>query len=378
MARGKDYILQALLPVQINANRIGVGSNYADRAFGYRHSTRWQGGYWEASWTFKSPPSSDLYLREWFENRLGHRHEETVGGAVTWEGIVWTMDLALDGIVERYDMGEIFNAVKSVYRDSGGSQQETAFFIDQDSIDRYGRRELIVVLDHVAAAEATAQAETTLALKSQPVSTPVAIDPEIDDGLKVTAVGEVFTMNNRYVTAGDGTTGNISDFVTTIINTDCDNIDPGVIETNTLQILKETDLPIRAWDLLLRLAESGDASDNPWRLTVGGGYAAYQAADNTPLYEWTGRNPGLTTRIGGQSYWQLQPGILRNLTRRQRTLPTGTFFDDGRDSLIGEVVMGDFMPFPQLKPEEAIEDEIAANQKYFRRILEQEAIESGR
>jgi hypothetical protein len=324
------------------------------------------------------PQSSDVYLREWFENRLGYRHVESIGGAVTWEGIIWTLDLSLDGIAERYDMAEIFNAVQSIYRDSAGAQQTTSWYIDQDSIDRYGRRELILVLDHVAAAEATAQAETTLALKSQPVVTPIAIDPELEDRLKVTAVGESFTMNNRYVTAGDGTTDDISTYVTEIINTDCDNIDPGVIESNTLQILKETDLPIRAWDLLLRLAESGDASDNPWRLTVGGGYASYQQADNTPLYEWRGRNPGLTSRLGGQSDWQLQPGVLRNLTRRQRTLPTGTFFDDGRDSIIGEVVMGDHMPFPQLKPEDAIEDEIESGQRYFRRILERKEIERGR
>jgi hypothetical protein len=370
----KPYSLYCLLPSQLGSG--AVDSDYADLATRYRHSTRWQGGFWEASWFFPlGEHVTDLYLRDWFENRLAFRHSERIGSLPTWEGYIWVMDLTLEGFTERVDMSELYNAIKTIYRDSAGAQQETSFYTDDDSIDRYGRREFVLTLDHVAAAEAQAAAQTLLTAKSLPSPRPVAIDPRDQDGLAVTAVGDVFTMNNKLVTAGDGTTDNISDYISDIISTDCEFVSEGVIDTNTLQILKETDLPTRAWDLLLRLTEAGDASDNPWRFTVEGGKAAYQQADNTPLYMWMGREQGLVAQIGPDNPWQMRPGVLRNTTRIHSSWPSTSFFQSGRDILIEEIEMGDLMPFPHMRPTGVNESDIQAGQRYFSRILQQEGHE---
>jgi hypothetical protein len=367
----KPYSLVCILPSTLGGG--AVEANYAELVTRYRHSIRFQGGFWEASWTFPlGTHTNDRYLRDWFENRLFYKHQENTGATVSWEGYIWVMDLTLDGLTERMDMSNVHNAVKTIYRDSAGAQQETSFYTQDDSIDRYGRREFVLTLDHVAAAEAQAAAQTFLTVSAWPAPQVVAVNPDNPDGLHVTAVGDVFTMNNKIVTAGDASTDDISTYITDIISTDCEFVTAGVIEANTLQILKETDMPIRAWDLLLRLTEAGDASNNLWRFTVERGRASYQQADATPQYIWAGREQGMMATTGTVNPWQIRPAVMTHLIRTFSKLPSDSFFNSNRDILIEEIEMGDLMSFPRMKPAGVNELDIQESQQYFARILQSE------
>jgi hypothetical protein len=287
------------------------------------------------------------------------------------------MDLTLDGITERVDLGEVWNAVRATYINELDVSTESSWYLHDDSIARYGRRELILYTDFENDAEAVARAQTELALSALPTPAPIAVGAELVDGLQVTAVGDAFLCNNKYITAGDGTTDDISDFVTDIITADLEFVSAGVIESNTLQIQKETQLRPRAWDQLLKLAEAGDANDDPWRVYIeNDGRLNYVLGDNNPRYEWYGRKHGLVDKLAGSTPWAAKPGVLRNQVRRRSLPPSDTFLLDGRDVIINEVEMADGMQSPHLKPSSFNESEIWATQQYFARILQAEGVDS--
>lgn len=374
----RDVTLYCLIPPLQGTAALPDVSLLNQSARRYQQSTRRIGGYWQAG--FDIDPServSDSYLVEWF-NRVGFGFQSRLGGAIVWAGLVWEIELALDGIKERRDYGTIFNAVKSVYTDSSGNSQQTSWYTNDASIAQYGRRELIIPLDDVSATEAQTKAQDELVKTAYPAAEVVGLGSKIKDGLTVTCTGLAFTGNNRYVTAGDGSTDNVSAFIQEIIEDDCDFLKVGRIQENTLQVVKEFDAPIRAWDALVDLADLGNGS-TPFVIYVDSdGYVHYHEADNTPLYEWRGRaGGGLTTRLGGRSPWAYWPGVVRNLKRPSSTPPPGSFLADGRDIWVAEIGMSDGVDEPTIKPDgfdpADIERAVAQNERW----LEQAAEEAG-
>ena len=344
-------------------------------AQGYRRSIRRIGGFWVAEFSIlpgKNVPAS--YLVDWYENRLGHGFREKKAGTVTFDGIVWEMEMAIDGHKESKALDKVFNAVRTDYLDTAQEPQSTVWQVNQGSIDKYGRREQILYMDEIDATAAAALAKSELVSKGEVIPETVAIGPQVEkDGLHVTVVGKIFTANNRFITVADDTTGDVSDYVSDIITTDCDFLKVGRIQTNTLQVKRTLNEPKRAWDGLLELVALGDGT-NPWLLyTDSDGYTHYEAASNIPRYEWRGRQGGLVSRMGAQSFWEFWPGVIRNVTRPKSVPAPGSFLSDGRDSWIMEVEIGDGFDAPELKPDgfdpEAISRAVATNQK----ILEEAA-----
>ncbi|MCA9367158.1 hypothetical protein KC887_02695 [Candidatus Kaiserbacteria bacterium] len=327
----------------------------------YKRSIRRVGGYWIADfWIYPSQAAPEAYLREWFENRLGFGFREKLGGVITWDGVIWTMELALDGHKEKKDLGDVYNAVRTDYLDTDQAPQSTAWFTNAGSIAQYGRREEILYEDEIDATAAAAAAQDELLRQGDSFAQTVAIGSQVNqDGLHVTAVGRVVTANNRYITVDDGTTGNISDFVSDIIDTDCDFLKVGRIQTNTLQKKRTFNEPKRGWDAIVELLRLGDGT-NPWVFYVDSdGYAHYEAASNIPRYEWRGRDGGLVGRLGNQTFWEFWPGVIRNTKRTPTTPAPGTFLADGRDSWVMEVEMGDGFAEASLKPDGIDPEEIA-------------------
>lgn len=349
---------------------------FARLAERWRRSIRANGGYWEGSWWFPlDRHRPEEYLRGWFEHRLFNRIEEKVG-SISWQGLVWEMELSLDGIKERRSIGTLYNRVKTLYIDSADdTTKETAWYENAASIAQYGYRELILLPDDPVttdAAEAMAQQEVSLSAEPWPRT--VAIDDRLADGLLVTVAGDVFTANNRYVTAGDGTEDDVSTYIQEIVATDCQFLTVGRIVANTLQTKKAVATPMRAWDKILQLVELGDANFDPWLFYVAdGGWAHYGAADPNPRYEWHGRNGGLRDTAGGDSPWLVRPAMVRNMTRKRATPTPDTWRVDGRDSWIAEVEMADGAKMPTLKPDEFDEDELLRAQTNHQRWLEREA-----
>lgn len=331
---------------------------FSERTTRYRHSSRMQGGYWMASWHF-SPDDNDIeYMERWFRNRLGHLMTERAGGTRTWHGVIWSMDLAINGWKERRSLETLWNAIKTIYTDTDGNEQETSWYTNATSIARYGRREYIITMDEVTAAQAEAEAQSMLVETADPWPRLLAVGRNIEDGLTVEAVGEVFTANNKYVTAGDDTDDNVSTYIQEIISTDCEFLTVGNIATNTTQVRKSFPTPIRVWDALLQLTMTGNGS-TPYTIQVDiDGLMHYQPADSTPVYHWNGANKGLTTVLGNHQPWHVRPGVVRNMTRHKTTTIPGSFLTDGRDSWVAEVSMSDGQEQPQLKPFEFDEEEI--------------------
>lgn len=342
----------------------------------YYRSIRRIGGPWVAGFDIGlSSEVSATYLLEWFHNRLGFGFQDRVGGAIMFAGLVWQVEMEFDGVKERRDYGLIFNAIKSLYIDADGNNQVTSWYTNDASIAEYGRRELIIPLDGVSATVAQTKCQSELTKTAYPAAEAIAIGSKnTADSVTVTATGLAFTANNRYVTAGDGSEVDVSAYVQNIVEADCDFLRAGYIQENTLQVVSGFNQPMRAWDALVELAELGDGT-RPFVIYVdGNGYVNYHQADNAPKYEWRGRvGGGLRNRLGAHSPWQMQPGVVRNLTRPSSAPPPGSFLADGRDIWIAEIEMRDDADAPTMKPDGFDPAAIAAAVEQNKRWLEEAA-----
>jgi hypothetical protein len=66
-------------------------------ARGYKRATRAIGGYWTGSFDISGEDATPGQLREFFDSWLGCVVKEYTGGMPTWEGMVYSMNLVLDG-----------------------------------------------------------------------------------------------------------------------------------------------------------------------------------------------------------------------------------------------------------------------------------------
>lgn len=79
---------------------------------GWRRSIRAQGGYWLGSFRQTGDAAG---LQAAFERWLGYHVQETSGGAKTWEGMIYEMDLTVNGVRRRRSLDLMANAVKTTY-----------------------------------------------------------------------------------------------------------------------------------------------------------------------------------------------------------------------------------------------------------------------
>ncbi|MCC6603103.1 MAG: hypothetical protein IT327_07830 [Anaerolineae bacterium] len=356
----------------------GRSEEFTGAALRYQHSIRRQGGFWAASWDMKpSVVTPHRILEAWFDNKLGHVVYERSAGLLTWRGIIWSMDLAIDGWKERKDLGEVWNAVKVVYT-TDAATAETDWFTNDTSIARYGRREYIIPLDGVTQATAEAEAQKTLIEAGEAIARPVGVGKDIEDSLHVEAVGFVFTANNKYVTAGDGTEDDLSTFYSEIVAADCEFLTAGSIAPNTTQVRKSFQTPMRVWDALMHLTMVGSTSAPFLTEVDASDFIHFRQASNEPAYLWQGKEKGLTTRGGTPMRWAARPGVVRNMKKRPSTAIPGTFLQQDRDVWIGEVTMADGQDTIDVTPEgyddEAINREFERAKKW---LEEEEEAASG-
>lgn len=307
---------------------------------GLHHSKRFQGGDWDLSVFIPAGAVSIGLLREWFNELLMYRIEERADGARPWRGVIWEVDLVYEGIRRRRSMTTTWNAVKTVYTlDSDTVQYETSYYVDEASVARYGRREYLEYLDNVTLATAQAKAQDTLQKTAWPWSKTVAVDDQAAEGLYITAVGDIFTLNNLYSTVTTEGYSNLDAFITSIVSTDSQFLSAGSIAANSLSVQKEQRQPTRVWDLLLGLVELGDGAGTAYQIEASGGLLHYREFDPAPIYEWRTRERGLEA-VGGRSItWAAVPGVVRDYTIPPGPPPDGSFLQNVRDTLIDEVQM---------------------------------------
>lgn len=343
------------------------------RVTNYVHAIRVDRGFYEASWWF--PLDRDLgnttsYLKEWFDNRLFCKIEEHVD-VTTWEGVVWTMKLTLEGITAQLDMQRMWNAVRCDYTDTAGSSGSTSWYTNDASITRYGRREYIVDARDVSATEAASLAQRFLAEHASPVLEVVDINPNAPSGLEVSAVGLVVTANNKYVEQAasylDNTTDDISNVVQDVIDNELEFLTAGNITSNTLQHTRTLDNPTRAYDYLVELTGFSDGSAfTPWLVYVGAGALIhYEEADPTTRYRWIDKERGLRDDLGSSNPWTFWPRPMRVLTLPTGEPVPGSFMDNRGDVWIEQIEMGQDWKQPSLTPGSGNMEELVRMQGQF-------------
>jgi len=330
----KGYALRLFEPVVTGTAFV---QDLTPRAMNWQRAVRLMGGCWQGSFSLTGDLSQ---LQEFFYQRLGYHIEERVSGTLTWEGMIYAMELQNAGVRRRRSLDLMANAVWARYISGIGVVAETSVATEDDSITRYGRKEEMISLDGFPQAAAEARRDTMLAEHAWPWARPLGVSP-LPGGaiLNVVVCGYVFTANWEYVTVDDGAMGNVSGWVEDIVDTDCPFLTVGRIDTNTLQVKRELTIDQRAWDTLAELALLGDADGDPWRFYVEiGRTASYEQVDITPRYYL--RDNGLYDSLGSRmavTPWLVQPGVVRDAQYPVTRAEPGSFLDDARDILVDEV-----------------------------------------
>lgn len=345
-------------------------ADITEQVSGYRRSIRRNGGYWLGDFLLYDEPNN---LAKFFYERLGCHFVETAGGFVTWEGLIYEMEFTLNGVTRRRSLDTLANHVKTTYLDTAGAAQESTAVTNDESIARFGRKEEMLLLDGVAQAAAEARRDTYLNENGWTWPRVVGMGLGRSDlQLTVALCGYAHTANWRYESVGDGSTGNLSDWLRAIIETDCEFLQAGSIAENTMQVRKETNTPQRAWDVLLDLLDLGDTAGNPYRLYVDNQRrVTYEMVNKQPLY-WL-RGGTLYNSAGGTGAadpWLLKPGVIRDTSYPVRRKEHGAWLDDARDCLIDEIEVGESGIV--LKTDEFEEGDLLAAQQDYAAMLENE------
>lgn len=196
----------------------GLGTfakDISDRANegGWRRSVRSKGGFWRGSFTLYGEIGE---LATWFDNYLGYRFIETAGGE-TWKGMVYDMLLVNRGVGRRRSLTDPYNHIFTTYinTDDPPKVVTSAAVQNSRSIDRFGRREQLLLLDGMPQTAAEAQRDRFLTMYAWPWSRPAAVNTRLlndETSLEVTVCGDIFTANWRYESVGglDGNQGALS------------------------------------------------------------------------------------------------------------------------------------------------------------------------
>lgn len=359
----------------------GFQEDVTHLATNVRVTRRRMGGLWDMSFTIPAVlPSGKrvgrAIFQDWFNNKLFTVIKQVMGAPI-FEGVVWMLDLTLDGITIRRDYSEMYNAVRVDYVEEDGTTGSTSWYTDDSSINSYGRRELISYMRNSTATIAQNEAQTILTETAEAWPQTINVDPNMRDRLEVMVAGKIFTANNKFVSAStlDGGTGNLSTLVENIITNDMQFLSKGSVESNTIQYKRSLDVPIRAWDYIVELTRIGNGS-SPFAVTGRlGGVVDYLSVDNEPLVFWEGRRTGLTMKgvpLSLYDAWTMGANVFRDNTRNANKAVPGSFLQQGNDSWIFEVEMADGLEQPVLKPDSYEDDEVLRAMRLYQMWQEYE------
>lgn len=310
-----------------------------DALITWRRSTRRMGGYWRGSFTLTGDKNQ---LAKFFYERLACHLIERWGGMTTWEGMIYEMDLTLDGSTRRRSLDTMANSVKVIYTDTDGIEEETTVSTNTQSVKWFGQRAEILTMNGVSSTEAANYRNTYLKEHAWPTARPVGAGQTMDNQLVVTVCGYVFTANWLYELYGDGTTDNLSTYISEIVTDSCPWLKTGRIAENTTQVVKKPEMPTRSYDVIAEKTEMGDTDGSPWRFYVDNDQRAnYQLISTTPEYYLRGGK--VYAAAGGSqeiSSWTVKPGVARDMTYPVSKWNYSGWLNDARDIYIDEAEAG--------------------------------------
>lgn len=317
----------------------------------WRRSIRAIGGFWQGSCTVTGTAAN---LTDAFYRWLGYHLVERCGSGITWEGMVYELDLNLGDNVRRRSLDMMYNAVSCTYQVEG-VVTEMAYDTVSQSVSRYGRREEKLLVDNYPVATAQAYRDRFLAENGWPWARPVSLGPRGEASLQLRACGYAFTANWMFVEEGDGTADDVDDWMAEVVGTatglssnhggstggagDCQFLQVGHMATNTLQVTKELQTPMRAWDLLAELAALGDATGDPWQVWVDVNREVHYQEISTPPRYYLRNGVLYSTETEQQAVnpYAVRPAVVRDMDYPVRGAEQGSWLEDRRDAFIEEV-----------------------------------------
>lgn len=330
-------------PTLLVFNSIKLGGGYVADLTSYvrdwRRTIRLQGGYWIGNMTIVRPLSE---LIEMFYEWLGYHVEERVGGAVTWEGMIYEMTLNTGFTARTRSLNDMYNYVTTTYMGNNKVQTSSAAQV-VNSINRYGRRETLLSYDQLDSTSAIKLRDRYLSEHAWPWPRPAYSQPG-EASLEIIVCGYIFTANWRYTTTADGKSSTVQDWIKSIVETDLSEfLVNRWVAPNSLAIQRSLQTPTRCWDQILNLVSLGDPDSRLYRALVKSGREFhYGPVDLTPLYYIV--KGQLVTGVGSTMQavhpCSVQPGVYRDMDWPQARSEPGSALYDGRDMLIEEISYG--------------------------------------
>jgi hypothetical protein len=327
-------------------------------------------------------------LARFFYEFLAYHLVERSAGAVTWEGLIYEMDLTSDGSTRRRSLDYLYNYVRVRFRDPENKIQLTDPASDAESIRIYSKREQVWPIDGQDLAAAEAARDSILKENAWPWARTIGTDLGIigEASLFVRACGYVWTGNWQYESAGDDTDDALSDWVGEIVVTNMPYLQAGRIVSNVTVVRKKNKMEMRAWDTVTKLLEMG-LSDQPARAFVDNDRRFYyEQIETSPMY--FKRRGGLYSSPGGKlqvNPWQVRPAVVRDLDYPVKKTELGAWLSDARDWYMAGVEVqdrGDGVGVLIPKPAEYLESDIlsaqAAYEEQLRRLREAEEEAAGK
>ena len=234
----------------------------------YTRTNRNQGGYYSAS--FDVHGSFDKLYDFYSRWPMKHVEEYDLGGQTQFEGFINKMTLYGDGFVRSQGLDDVFNRVNvSFTTPNGGTSKKTGWAIYQDSVDLYGRREAMESRSNVQGSHAAYFRDFFLREHRMPHQYIDGFDASARPLMQVEVLGYVFSLNFRYYNDNDALEYNLSDIFTDVVNeSEFISSYGGYIESNTKQRAKSYGTPVRGYDVISELAQSGDTFKAPYQFGV--------------------------------------------------------------------------------------------------------------
>lgn len=340
------------------------------------HKIRYWGGFWELSFKLADADFTEGFLDRAFSSWLMSKVAEYFNGRLTWKGVVWEMVRVKDGKRQRRSMENVYNAVKCVYTvTDSATQVDTLYRTNDDSIERYLRRETLVYKDNISATQAVDEADAFLNTHYDAWTVTTEFGNNESAGLEVICFGYSRLLNNIFSTATtpaeevDLSTV-ITDTITDDILTNFPFITIGGIDANTKQIQREQRYPTRVGDLVDALARVGNGTV-PYRYFIGGqDKFRFEIMNTDPIMRWRGASRGGLTDINKRPLsWEAWPGVLEDTTAPPMPALSGSYLQKKNHELVEVMSMWQGQDQPQPEQEEATEEQILAYARQYERMI---------
>lgn len=319
-------------------------------------------GPYMAKFTFQSGEGGvdDNGLKGWFRNRLMTEIAAMSEGVEVWRGYVWEMELELDGKIRVKSMADMSNAVKGRYTNTGGDSITTGWYVNDESVTRYGRKEKVVSSSSSSGDEALERAGAELQYSSSPYTkTIVRVEPE-ENVLRVTLAGRIVLANNIILLAdalrdavGEDDPGPFVYNTATTVSEEIERILTAVnynsgwlypldIQENDTVTFSGASSDIGAWDRIVELGRLRDSKGVFYRLQVtNDGGVIYRPYVEVEDYIHYPGSRGLQDLMSEVPTWGAKPGFIRDLDDRSGAGMPDTWLNDSQLSFYERTVMRD-------------------------------------